>query len=188
MQSVFSSKTLRRRDQAVLSPQYPIEKPKLNLFCPLPIVTRSTIQVPTAACLGQYWRVLSQKLGTDQTRRNPKRGGSLHPLRAKLPMKRQLIMITILFGSVSTAALAAREYSPPNVILFIGDDISWNDFGCYGNAAARTPRIDALARAWYAIHQCLSHGQQLQPQSLQHHHRTLPAQPWKGGRTAWPDV
>ncbi|MCA9231356.1 MAG: sulfatase [Planctomycetales bacterium] len=62
-------------------------------------------------------------------------------------MKRQLIMITILFGSVSTAALAAREYSPPNVILFIGDDISWNDFGCYGNAAARTPRIDALARA-----------------------------------------
>ncbi len=33
----------------------------------------------------------------------------------------------------------------PNVIVFIGDDISWNDFGCYGNEAARTPNIDKLA-------------------------------------------
>ncbi len=33
----------------------------------------------------------------------------------------------------------------PNVIVFIGDDISWNDFGCYGNEAARTPNIDRLA-------------------------------------------
>ena len=34
---------------------------------------------------------------------------------------------------------------PPNMILFIADDVSWNDYGCYGNAAARTPNIDALA-------------------------------------------
>ena len=33
----------------------------------------------------------------------------------------------------------------PNVILFIADDVSWNDYGCYGNTAARTPNIDALA-------------------------------------------
>ncbi|MCA9177299.1 MAG: sulfatase [Planctomycetales bacterium] len=33
----------------------------------------------------------------------------------------------------------------PNVILFIGDDINWNDYGCYGNEAARTPAIDSLA-------------------------------------------
>ena len=33
----------------------------------------------------------------------------------------------------------------PNVILFIADDVSWNDYGCYGNPAARTPNIDALA-------------------------------------------
>ena len=35
--------------------------------------------------------------------------------------------------------------SRPNVILFIADDVSWNDYGCYGNAAARTPNIDSLA-------------------------------------------
>lgn len=33
----------------------------------------------------------------------------------------------------------------PNVVLFIADDVSWNDFGCYGNKAARTPNIDKLA-------------------------------------------
>ena len=33
----------------------------------------------------------------------------------------------------------------PNVILFIADDVSWNDYGCYGNEYARTPNIDALA-------------------------------------------
>lgn len=34
----------------------------------------------------------------------------------------------------------------PNVIFFIADDVSWNDYGCYGNPAARTPNIDALAK------------------------------------------
>lgn len=34
---------------------------------------------------------------------------------------------------------------PPNVIFFIADDVSWNDFGCYGNEGARTPHIDRLA-------------------------------------------
>ena len=34
----------------------------------------------------------------------------------------------------------------PNVIFFIADDVSWNDYGCYGNPAVRTPHIDALAK------------------------------------------
>jgi N-sulfoglucosamine sulfohydrolase len=44
------------------------------------------------------------------------------------------------------ALTAARGAERPNVILIIGDDISWDDFGCYGSAAARTPHIDRLAR------------------------------------------
>jgi arylsulfatase A-like enzyme len=34
----------------------------------------------------------------------------------------------------------------PNIILFIADDVSWNDYGCYGNETARTPNIDRLAK------------------------------------------
>jgi len=40
----------------------------------------------------------------------------------------------------------ARAADRPNVIFIIGDDISWNDIGCYGNPNARTPHIDRLAR------------------------------------------
>jgi arylsulfatase A-like enzyme len=36
--------------------------------------------------------------------------------------------------------------SPPNVVVIIGDDISAEDFGCYGNPGIRTPNIDRLAR------------------------------------------
>ena len=33
----------------------------------------------------------------------------------------------------------------PNVVIFIADDVSWNDFGCYGNTDVQTPNIDKLA-------------------------------------------
>ncbi len=42
-------------------------------------------------------------------------------------------------------AIEAGESSRPNVIVFIADDVSWDDYGCYGNPAVRTPRIDRLA-------------------------------------------
>jgi len=31
------------------------------------------------------------------------------------------------------------------MIFFIADDVSWDDLGCYGNTAARTPNLDKLA-------------------------------------------
>lgn len=52
------------------------------------------------------------------------------------------------FGFIATCLIAAiiSAAEPPNVILFIADDVSWNDYGCYGNEAARTPHIDRLAK------------------------------------------
>ncbi|HIG31022.1 MAG TPA: heparan N-sulfatase, partial [Verrucomicrobiales bacterium] len=49
-----------------------------------------------------------------------------------------LVLVSLCVGRVMAA-------DSPNVILFIADDVSWNDYGCYGNTAARTPNIDALA-------------------------------------------
>lgn len=48
-----------------------------------------------------------------------------------------------MYCAVAASVFAANK---PNVIIFIADDVSWNDFGCYGNKSARTPNIDALAR------------------------------------------
>ena len=52
-------------------------------------------------------------------------------------------LLLLGLGSLLTLALNAAER--PNVILIIGDDISWDDFGCYGNPTARTPNADRLA-------------------------------------------
>jgi arylsulfatase A-like enzyme len=41
--------------------------------------------------------------------------------------------------------LFAAKDKRPNVILFIGDDIGWNDFGCYGHRTIRTPNVDKMA-------------------------------------------
>ena len=35
---------------------------------------------------------------------------------------------------------------PPNVVLFLIDDLGWKDLGCQGSTYYRTPNIDRLAR------------------------------------------
>ena len=42
-----------------------------------------------------------------------------------------------------TSVLAQKE--KPNFIIFIADDVSWDDLACYGNSIVQTPNIDKLA-------------------------------------------
>src|SRR5450830_1457197 len=42
--------------------------------------------------------------------------------------------------------LAHAQQQKPNVVILIADDISMNDFGCYGHPTIKTPNIDALAK------------------------------------------
>lgn len=56
----------------------------------------------------------------------------------------RLFVVGMLAGVADQQGRHAKA-EPPNVIIFIADDVSWNDYGCYGNQAARTPHIDALA-------------------------------------------
>ena len=65
-----------------------------------------------------------------------------HPA-ASRPVVVLSVVLTTAWAAIAAPPLRAGER--PNVILFLGDDISWNDFGCYGNRAARTPHIDQLA-------------------------------------------
>jgi arylsulfatase A len=49
--------------------------------------------------------------------------------------------------------LAAAE-PPPNVILFLTDDLGNGDLGCYGNTVIQTPNIDAFAKQGTRLTQC----------------------------------
>lgn len=49
-------------------------------------------------------------------------------------------------GTLLAGSLPGLSQERPNIILFIADDVSWNDIGCYGNNVVKTPNIDRLAR------------------------------------------
>lgn len=41
--------------------------------------------------------------------------------------------------------LVTKSQEKPNIVLFIADDVSLDDIGCYGNSQVKTPNIDRLA-------------------------------------------
>ncbi len=59
-------------------------------------------------------------------------------------------MIRILLLTLLTALAIpadATDAARPNIIFFIADDVSQEDFGCYGHPSIKTPNVDALASA-----------------------------------------
>jgi len=52
--------------------------------------------------------------------------------------------ISPLAFSVAVGSAVAGER--PSFVIFIADDISWNDSGPHGHLGIRTPNIDRLAR------------------------------------------
>ena len=62
-------------------------------------------------------------------------------------MKYTKIIKLITFFVLTSACLSKKiSTQPPNFIIFIADDISWDDFGCYGNQNVKTPNIDILSK------------------------------------------
>lgn len=60
-------------------------------------------------------------------------------------LTRRLFHLLAFLLTCAAVTSSATANDRPNVIVFIADDVSWNDYGCYGNQAARTPNIDTLA-------------------------------------------
>jgi N-sulfoglucosamine sulfohydrolase len=60
----------------------------------------------------------------------------------KLP----LIITTFLMVVIIEIAATPKNKEKPNILIFIADDVSYSDFGCYGHPVIRTPNIDELAR------------------------------------------
>src|SRR5687768_10761519 len=57
-------------------------------------------------------------------------------------MLRTLLAPVVALSIVSAAQCAER---PPNVVLFLIDDMGWTDLCCQGSAFYETPHIDRLA-------------------------------------------
>ncbi|HOC73278.1 MAG TPA: sulfatase, partial [Candidatus Hydrogenedentes bacterium] len=51
----------------------------------------------------------------------------------------------VLGAGAAARAAGAVEKRPPNVVLFLIDDMGWRDVGCYGSRFYETPNIDRLA-------------------------------------------
>ncbi len=56
------------------------------------------------------------------------------------------LLCFLLTLSTGYFAYAQPATSRPNIIFIIGDDISAEDIGCYGNDKIRTPNLDRMAR------------------------------------------
>ncbi len=46
----------------------------------------------------------------------------------------------------------------PNIVIFLADDLGYDDLSCYGSERHRTPHIDALARSGMRFTDCHSNG------------------------------
>lgn len=57
------------------------------------------------------------------------------------------VLCAVMLGMSVHPALAQANRTAPNIILIIGDDVGYGDFGCYGNPYVRTPNIDRIASA-----------------------------------------
>lgn len=58
---------------------------------------------------------------------------------------RNILALILAISFFINSCNNGRPSGPPNIILIIGDDISWDDIGAYGNRHIRTPHIDRLA-------------------------------------------
>ncbi|MCM4171253.1 heparan N-sulfatase [Arenibacter sp. TNZ] len=57
---------------------------------------------------------------------------------------KQLFVLVTLYLSFNSTVHSQNEKL--NIIVFIADDVSWDDLGCYGNTQVKTPNIDQLAK------------------------------------------
>ena len=71
---------------------------------------------------------------------------AFRPVRSFVPPGARVLNTLLMLLALSALAVEASAARRPNFVICIADDVSWNDFGCYGNPAARTPRIDDLAK------------------------------------------
>ena len=60
-------------------------------------------------------------------------------------MEAKYMLSALVLGELATVNLSAQQPAKPNLVLFIADDCSYYDLGCYGSRDSKTPNIDRFA-------------------------------------------
>jgi arylsulfatase A-like enzyme len=63
-------------------------------------------------------------------------------------------------------AIQQPDTRPPNIVVFLADDLGWRDTEPYGNAAIRTPNIAGLARAGLLVREAFGTSPQCSPSRI----------------------
>ena len=66
-----------------------------------------------------------------------------------------IFMLNALAASVLGLSAAAEE-KPPNIVIFVADDMGWGDSETYGNELIKTPNMSKLASQGVKLTQCYS--------------------------------
>lgn len=66
-------------------------------------------------------------------------------MKTVLPLTLAIAMLLTPAGCARRAPSAGRPARPLNVVMIVGDDMAWTDFGFMGHGVIRTPNLDRLA-------------------------------------------
>ena len=66
----------------------------------------------------------------------------------------RLIFCVLLTLAINNSLPA--QSGKPNILLFLSDDLTYHDIGCYGNEEVRTPTIDQMAKDGLRFEYCFN--------------------------------
>lgn len=71
---------------------------------------------------------------------------------------KNIFVLLILASLLISGGCKKETPAPPNIIVFLADDLGYGDLGCYGNTIIQTPNIDKLADEGVRMTDCHSGG------------------------------